>query len=415
MKRLVSYSTLVFLIILLNDIAVTTACIHGRVIDQTTKQPIPNANIYLANTSIGTITNSEGYFEIKKIPKGTFDIIFSHVSYYYQKERRLLNHMYNDIGTIELSTKAYQLPMVLVEGEEESLWNDQYEYFVEEFIGENENADSTYIVDPYKIDFWENDGKLFASCDDPIEIINKSLGYRIKYFLDYFEASSEYTKFSGNSVFTPLSSNSKMDSVKWLENRDETYFGSFRHFITVLNESYSTYLIFPESDYSINDSFGIEQNYMHNSRNRNPRVRINFSNKIDSLNSKGDSLLNSNGFFIYTNDNLPWEIPVPMRDQPISINNLLSDGKIETERYLKFPKLLKIYCIPGYEEGKYPPNYKMENIPGFQSSIIELEQDSVMIDILGRYYDKFGIHTYGIFGQERISDMLPYEYVYNSK
>ncbi len=389
MKRLVSYSTLVFLIILLNDIAASTACIHGRVIDQTTKQPIPNANIYLANTSIGTITNSEGYFELKKIPKGTFDIIFSHVSYYYQKERRLLNHMYNDIGTIELSTKAYQLPMVLVEGEEESLWNDQYEYFIEEFIGENENADSTYIVDPYKIDFWENDGKLFASCDDPIEIINKSLGYRIKYFLDYFEASSEYTKFSGNSVFTPLSSNSKMDSVKWLGNRDETYFGSFRHFITVLNESYSTYLALPES--------------------------YNYSFNIDSLSTKGDSFLNSNGFFIYKVFALPWESPRLIVDEPISIKGLLSRGKIETERYLNISNYLRIYFIPNYNEEDYPFNFNIKNARGVQSSFIELAQDSIMIDILGRYYDKFGIHTYGKFGRERISNMLPYEYVYNSK
>lgn len=35
-----------------------------------------------------------------------------------------------------------------------------------------------------------------------------------------------------------------------------------------------------------------------------------------------------------------------------------------------------------------------------------------MVDSNSRYYDKFGIHTFGHFGQERVSDMLPYEYVY---
>lgn len=392
MKRLFSYCTLIFFIILLNNANASTTCIHGRVIDKSTKQPISDANIYLANTSIGTTTNSKGYFEITKIPKGTFDIIFSHVAYYFHKERRILKYLYNDIGTIELNTKTFQLPTVMVEDEKESLWNKQYEYFIKEFIGESKNADSTYIVDPYKIEFWESDGKLFASSDDPIEIINKSLGYGIKYFLDYFETSSEYTKFSGNSVFTPLPSNSKSDSVRWSKNRDNAYLCSFRHFLTALNESYSAYLVFPESNYSNSDSFN-----------------------IDSLSSKGDSLLNSNGFFIYEVFALPWESPRLIVDEPTSIKGLLSGGEIKTERYLNISKYLRIYFIPNYNEEDYTYNFKINNARGVQSSFIELEQDSVMIDMLGRYYDKYGIHTYGKFGEERISDMLPYEYEYEVK
>lgn len=415
MKGLFSYCTLIFFIILLNDTNASTTCIHGRVIDKSTKQPISNANIYLANTSIGTTTNSKGYFEITKIPIGTFDIIFSHVAYYFHKERCLLKYLYNDIGTIELNTKTYQLPTVLVEDEEENLWNKQYEYFIDEFIGESKNADSTYIVDPYKIDFWENDGKLFASCDDPIEIINKSLGYEIKYFLDYFEASSEFTKFSGNSVFTPLSSKLKIDSVRWSKNRDEVYLCSFRHFLTALNESYAASLTSLESEYSNNDSLSIEPDYPQNTGSKNPKVTIKYSHKIDSLNSKGDFFLNSNGFFIYKVFALPWESPRLIVDEPISIKGLLSEGEIETERYLNISNYLRIYFIPDYNNKDYTYNFKIDNARGVQSSFIELEQDSVMVDVYGRYYDKFGIHTYGKFGQERISDLLPYEYKYNSK
>lgn len=392
MKRFLSYYTLLFLILIINNLVASDSCIHGRVINNTTKQPISNVNIYLANTSIGTTTNSNGYFEIKMIPKGTFDIIFSHVAYYYHKEKRLLKHLYNDIGTIELSTKTYQLPTVLIEDDEESLWNDQFENFVEEFIGESENADSTYIADPYKIDFWENDGKLFASCNDPIEIINRSLGYRIEYFLDNFESSSEYTKFSGNSVFTPLFPNSKIDSLRWSENRDKAYLCSFRHFLTTLNESYSTDYALPKSDYSNNSSID-----------------------IDSLSAWGDSLLNSKGFFIYKVFALPWESPRVIVDEPISINGLLSRGEIDTERYLSISNYLRIYFIPNYNKEDYTYNFKIKNARGIQSSFIELEKDSVMIDIFGRYYDKYEIHTYGKFGQQRIADMLPYEYKYNPK
>lgn len=385
MKIFLTYTLVLFSILFSNNIAVPTSSIYGRIIDEATGKPISNVNIYLANTTIGTTTNAKGYFEIKEVPQGTFDIIFSHVAYYFHKERLQLKHYYIDIGTVKLMVKAYQLPTVIVKGEER-IWKDQYDKFVEEFIGVGKNSDSTSIIDPYKTNFWEKDEKLFASCEEPIKIINKSLGYEIKYFLDYFETCSDYTKFSGNSVFTSLSSSSKSDSVKWLENRNETYLGSFRHFLRALNEGYTKYL------------------------NDLPSKRKEASKKVRI--TEANSLLNTNGFFIYQIKELPWEVPAPFPEVPISINSLLTEGEIETERYLKFSNYLKVYYLPDYKEKKYKINYKIRYIPNVQISYIELEQDSVMVDIYGRYYDKFGIHTYGKFGQERISDMLPYEYTY---
>ncbi|MEN8194389.1 MAG: carboxypeptidase-like regulatory domain-containing protein, partial [Bacteroidota bacterium] len=131
---------------------------HGKVIDKNNGEPINNVNVYVANTSIGTTTDSQGYFELTNLPQGTFDIIFSHVSYYFNKKRLLIKQRYNDIGIIELSYKVHQLETVIVEADETSLWNDRYEVFVEKFIGTSDNADSTFIIDPYKIDFWESDG-----------------------------------------------------------------------------------------------------------------------------------------------------------------------------------------------------------------------------------------------------------------
>jgi hypothetical protein len=46
-------------------------------------------------------------------------------------------------------------------------------------------------------------------------------------------------------------------------------------------------------------------------------------------------------------------------------------------------------------------------------SWITLEKDSMLIDKAGRYYETFSIETSGYWGKERISDMLPLEYIYN--
>jgi len=384
-KRFLYYTLVLFTVLFSNNIASSTSSIYGRVIDKETGDPISNANIYLANTTIGTTTNTKGYFEIKEVPKGTFNIIFSHVAYYFHKERLQLKHYFIDLGTIELMIKAYQLPTVIVE-DEEGIWKDQYDKFLKEFIGSGNNSDSTHIVDPYNINFWEKDEKLFASSIDPIEIINKSLGYKIKYFLDYFESSSSFTKYSGNSVFTPLTSNLKTDSTKWAVNRDETYLGSFRHFLTILNNGYTKFL----SMLSVKGKAVPK------------KLRV----------AEADSLLNANGFFIYQVKELPWENPFPFAEVPISMQKLLSPGEIESERYLKFSNHLKVYYIPDYKSNRYPLNYQIKNFPNAQSSYLKIEQDSVMVDIYGRYYDKFRIHTYGKFAQERISDLLPYEYTY---
>ena len=410
LKLLVLITTI--LIFILNAFLLAqNLSLYGKVIDSYNGKPIKDVNIYLANTQIGTTTNKNGYFEFRKLPQGTFTVVLSHVAYNFIKREVKLLRKFNDLGVIRFSLKAYELETVLVTDDEDDIWLEQFEFFRENFIGKGENSDSTKILDPYKIDFWEEDNILFASSTDPIEITNKSLGYRLKYFLDYFEATDNYTKYSGNAVFLPLLSNSVSDSVRWEENRSETYKGSLRHFLGTLNRGYSMFMsnsVFNElSDDSLIDSISLKNNFPNS---RHSSLEANYRYKIDSLNSKSDSFLNSVGFFIYYVENVPWEAARPFTEIPISAKNLLSDGNILTERHFNFSKFLRIYYFPDYDENSNLINYAVKYNKYAQGSYLELARDSVVIDIEGRYFDKFGIHTFGYFGQERISDMLPYEY-----
>ena len=140
-----------------------------------------------------------------------------------------------------------------------------------------------------------------------------------------------------------------------------------------------------------------------------------YAYKIKSISTDADEELNRRGYYLYELNSLPWKFHEPVTEVPISMKELLSQGTIKTERFLRFKKYIRIYYIPNYDKDYYPFNFNIKNIPNIQSSIIELERDSVMVDIKGRYYDKFGIHTYGTFGQERVSDMLPYEYEYTTE
>ena len=137
----------------------------------------------------------------------------------------------------------------------------------------------------------------------------------------------------------------------------------------------------------------------------------NIRSTVDSLIFESDSLLNSKGFFIYYVTDLPWKVPIPFSEEPISFLNLLNKSEIETERFLMFEDYLKVYFVPSYIEDPFPINYNIQQIAEAEASYLYLEKDSVMVDYRGRYFDEFGIHTYGHFGQERVSDMLPYEYL----
>jgi hypothetical protein len=48
----------------------------GKVLSADNKSPIAAANVYLSNSSVGTITNEQGYFIILNFPAGRYDLVY---------------------------------------------------------------------------------------------------------------------------------------------------------------------------------------------------------------------------------------------------------------------------------------------------------------------------------------------------
>jgi len=49
--------------------------IVGRIVDESTAQPISGAQIYLAGTTIGTLSDMNGRYLIQRVPEGTHDLV----------------------------------------------------------------------------------------------------------------------------------------------------------------------------------------------------------------------------------------------------------------------------------------------------------------------------------------------------
>lgn len=86
MKKKYKISFLAFLLIFISlssnfVVAQETGIISGTVIDSVTSEPLPGSNIVLKGTSLGTASDSKGYYEIRNIPPGNYTIICSFIGY----------------------------------------------------------------------------------------------------------------------------------------------------------------------------------------------------------------------------------------------------------------------------------------------------------------------------------------------
>ena len=71
-------SLLLFLSVIKAD---PTGFVKGKIIDINSQLPLAGANIIIKSTSIGTISNDDGYFSIKDIPNGNYSISVSYIGY----------------------------------------------------------------------------------------------------------------------------------------------------------------------------------------------------------------------------------------------------------------------------------------------------------------------------------------------
>ena len=50
--------------------------VSGKVVDETTKNPLPGASVFCQNTTSGTITNNDGAFFLR-LNNGGYDLVIS--------------------------------------------------------------------------------------------------------------------------------------------------------------------------------------------------------------------------------------------------------------------------------------------------------------------------------------------------
>lgn len=124
--------------------------ISGIVLDKETGEPIPTANVYISQTTIGTYTKHDGTFDLKTNLKGIHTLVVSYIG--YKAETRELN-LYSDTKTyfeIMLIVDPVEMDEVEITASNDE-WRDHFNFFREKFIGTTRIADDTKIENPWLV------------------------------------------------------------------------------------------------------------------------------------------------------------------------------------------------------------------------------------------------------------------------
>ena len=347
--------------------------ISGTIYDEEGK-PLQGANVFLDGTTIGVSTDLDGNYKLESIPPGLYNIVISHIGYKngvyqtaeYNGGARIQNHMMEiDLAQLE----EVEVISNRIKSSEQR-WQNYYEIFSRELLGQSENARQCIIENPeiLNFSFEEETETLKAYADEALQIRNEVLGYRVSYFLESFVKENSNLRFRGKIRFFNLDPLNKSDKKSWRKNRKKNYYGSFNHFRRSLLEGDL----------------------------RKQGFRIYDIKKLEKLKTQRDNELDISDIMVFKGDHYELEFK----------NFLVVEYKKEKES----TQFLLTSDFSSKFYNKFIRDGVLHKDPGNQISIIKLLRGSVRLDLSGEVMDKFGITKYGYWSWERTADLVPLNY-----
>jgi len=208
--------------------------IRGRVTDGETQLLLKGASVYINNTTVGTITDDKGDFELGPFQPGRYEVVASYVGYdalLYSAEIKT-----SGIRIIfKLEKKEEVLREVIVfSGELRKHYLDIFKKYV---IGVSVAADHCQIKNIEEVQFASGKTKdeIVAYTEKALVIENPELGYTIHFDLLEFNYNTATTGayFLGYTRFADWGKDEKTKK-KWIRKREQAYEGSTVHFFRSL-------------------------------------------------------------------------------------------------------------------------------------------------------------------------------------
>lgn len=209
--------------------------LSGIITDSETESSLPGAHVYLANTTIGDITDPNGFFNIEEAQAGTYKLIVTMIGYKpLQQTVEILPGAPTDLAAIALDRDVYQVGEITVTDEKPKNWGRDLNRFERRFLGITLYRRGCEIENPFVLSFTRPGNQFRATAAEPIVVINKALGYKVTYHLSEFSAGGNQFRFSGQPVFEELEPKNSREARRWTNRRADAYEGSVQHLLRAL-------------------------------------------------------------------------------------------------------------------------------------------------------------------------------------
>jgi len=346
---------------LCTDILAQNHTLSGHISDNKTGKPIPFVNVFFNNTKIGTTSNVEGDYIIYNLDSGLYTLVISMVGYETITRQIRLTGGKNQVLSFKLKESVTTLSEVQFVGKEDKKWARNLKKFNWEFFGNKSGIIKHEFINPYVLEFFKDKQKkvFIAVANAPLEIINHDLGYKIQFFLQSFEQKSGSLIFYGQTRFEEIHENDPKSLTEFEKNRLDTYKGSMHHFFKALIE-----------------------------------------NKLEQ---EGFLAYHISGIHPYQDTNTFYD-KIGKEYQEIDPIEIVGSSNYSDEMLIRFRnEIIIVYALEVWGDSPF------RDLP-YQISWIRLTGNNLRVHASGFVYNPVGYEVYGYRSEDRVLQMLPFEY-----
>jgi hypothetical protein len=239
MNRALLFRVSVWVLLLgFSPFSIAQSTVRGVVLDAKNRKPLPGATIFLANTTKGTTANADGSFTLSNVQPGKYQLVASFLG--FATNVVVIDSRAKNSYTLLMAEQLQQLDGVVVKARRSrSLeWQENLRFFVDNFIGQSQNASRCRLINPQVLSFDKNDERFIARADEALLLENRGLGYKLRIQLEDFTytfaaRNVRYKSYVGFDTLAPINVEEKLF---WDQNRRKAYAGSIHHFMRSIYE-----------------------------------------------------------------------------------------------------------------------------------------------------------------------------------
>jgi hypothetical protein len=175
-------------------------------------------SVYLDNTTLGTTTDPNGFYEIKNIPSGFYNLIATSPGFKTFSMNIELNS--DKTVSLKLEDQIYESETIVVVEKRPLEWISMLRKFKREFLGENDFSEKCNLLNPEVMNFSRITSNQFSGySEQDLQINNNALGYKLYMNVLSFQSRPNNINYATNIRFEELEPFSKEVKETWEANR----------------------------------------------------------------------------------------------------------------------------------------------------------------------------------------------------